>query len=325
MSRKASRLGVGPSFPGSHISDCRGRETGGILDSAEQVLPQKWLGITFPGMPQCRTPDATSFGLVVPRDGVVLAHRPTLVGAFVDGDQNVRPRTRIRVEVIPFLGPAPRLVHSSCRRVIANFSRASRLLDCRVPVEFHAADERNVPRPFVERRDPLVHGCESAALTDESLESRFLVSVQDLARCVEKDDCSIVGQLLRCEHGGILGRVDRESAIGGERLDRADASRNRVMTESGRPRKHEHSRRWRFCDNWCPPRDQRCNDHDRQHIHGANSLTRWVVSHNDPESRTFTQADWPLELRYLVIFLDLHPRYQMLSSGSGKNALVVLD
>ena len=189
-----ARLRIEPPLVGLR-GRCVGRiKAGGITDASEQVLAEKGERVAFLGVPQRRAPNAPSLCLVKPGNGVVLAHLAPLVGGLVDCHQDVGPRARIGLEVIPLLEPRPSLRQLFGGGVVADLAVDSRLLGLRMSRELHTADQGNVPRPFVQCRDALMHGGKPAAAPDEALKRRLLFVVENFARTIEEDDGAVAAR-----------------------------------------------------------------------------------------------------------------------------------
>src|SRR4051795_8357123 len=258
---------------------------GGHLDGAEQVRGERRLAVRGAGVAHRRVHGAPAGVAVAPRDRVVRAHRGVagVVGALVEGREDVDAAARVRAEGVPLVDAPPDAWHPAGGRRAGVLDDDARRRRARcVPAEARA-DQTDVPGPARQAVGGGMDAEEAAAATDVALERAPVVLARDrLSGRRQEDEGVVAGEVAAGERALILGLLDGEAMRPAEPPDRRDPHGDRLVAEAGGLREHEHAkarrrrrgavagRRRRFRRD-----DRRHDEHRDQHPPRAHARTVW--------------------------------------------------
>src|SRR5690606_8478853 len=205
---------------------------GGVLESAEQVGAEGFLGVGLLGVAAAGVEGAAAAVVLAPGDRVVALHGAALVGRLVQGGEDLGLLTRVGAVVVPLVGALPGVVQVGGGRVVVVLDAHGGLLDGRVRVEVRA-DEAAVELPVVLGVGGGVDAHVAAAVLDVALERLLLVGVQDVTGGGQEGHRVVLGEVGGGELAGLLGRVDGDAGRAAEFLQRGDALRDGVVAEAG--------------------------------------------------------------------------------------------
>src|SRR5690606_7239705 len=102
---------------------------GGVLESAEQVGAEGFLGVGLLGVAAAGVEGAAAAVVLAPGDRVVALHGAALVGRLVQGGEDLGLLTRVGAVVVPLVGALPGVVQVGGGRVVVVLDAHGGLLD----------------------------------------------------------------------------------------------------------------------------------------------------------------------------------------------------
>src|SRR4051812_2213377 len=218
---------------------------GGHLDRAEEMVREQRLAIGAARVAHRGVDGAAAVVAVAPCDRVVGAHRRVarVIGALIDRREDVDAAARVRAEGVPLVDAPPYARQAaSCRCASVVHDDARRRRPGGVLAKARA-DQADVPRPAGEAVRGGMDADEAAAATDVTLERTPVILSRDRHPGRRKEDEGVVaGEVAVGEGALVLGLVDGERVLSAEAADRRDPRRDRVVTEAGRLREHQHAK-----------------------------------------------------------------------------------
>jgi len=177
------------------------------------------------GMTERGVEAPSSAVLVTPRDRVVGAHRPAVVGRLVDAEQHADPRPRVAAERVPLVVPGPGRGQVAGCRMAAVLDGDRRRLLRGVLVEPCPGEPAEV--------GPVVFGGRRAVYAEPRAASRHVplkrvpaLVLQDVAAGGQEDDDRVPGQAAGAERRRVLGRVDGAASLFAEQAQRVNPGRD---------------------------------------------------------------------------------------------------